>query len=258
MRLLKVFLANVAAFGVAAAISSSCSVDYPSTAFRCDPSGPSPNCPDDYICCSDDPSAMDMTGDTGYLGALPDYSSSPDETRVPMFSGLNNDISTTGMCIQDGAVGDSGLLTAPGCPVPCNPTWEDTDIDTVCGGSGFLCCQTTELEEKDCIYDEPNDCVRPVNGADFFDDLTNWATSQHATHQGPNGKSCEAFLLAAGDNSSAAFDGCVRQLKVADQRGFCLKEDPANGVTACPADNAAYIDACENWAAENGKPMCDD
>jgi hypothetical protein len=173
-----------------------------------------------------------------------------------MFSGLFNTLGTSGMCIKSGAVGQSGLLTAPGCPVPCNPTWDPTDINSVCGGSGFLCCQTTELSENDCVYDQPNDCVRPVTGADFYADLTTWATSQHTTHQGPNGKSCERFLTSIGDTSGAAFEGCVRQLSVADQRGFCLKQDIANNVTACPADSPEFFDACEIWAAENGKPMC--
>ena len=42
---------------------------------------------------------------------------------------------------------------AENCPIPCNPTWSTSNVNTVCG-TGRVCCQTIELRPKDCVQEE--------------------------------------------------------------------------------------------------------
>ncbi len=262
LRLLKVILVHVAAFGFAAVVSSSCGVNYPDTAFHCDPSGPKPNCPDAYICCSDDATAWNRS--TVGASAIPDYSLNPDNKQVPMFSGAYNSLSTSGMCVREGAVPLGAGLRQPaalGCPVPCNPTWGAGEIEDVCGGTSYLCCQTAELDPSDCVFDEGKQCYRPVTGLDVIPasssdaTLSDWATSAHATHQGPNGNSCKSFLGAEGlPTDGAEWKACVQKLTVADQHGFCLLRGPQ--LFECPSKSAVYVDACQQLNLSMGYNDC--
>src|SRR5262249_19791734 len=86
----------------------------PSVLARCDPSEDA-HCTAYYRCCSDDPATV-----------------GPEQE--PLFSEANNDRSRTGMCIEIGAYG-GGLDTPEGCPIPCNPTWDDDRIHDVCGAA---------------------------------------------------------------------------------------------------------------------------
>ncbi len=257
MRLLNLLLIHSAAFGAAVLVSTACQPPpYPATAFRCSPGGESP-CPDGFICCSDDPAAIEL--DALETAVLPKYQGRGG-TGTPIFSGGNNSLSITGMCIEEGAVPIQGALAdvgAQGCPVPCNPNWVTADIEEVCGDN-TICCQTVELEPEDCVLD-PNagdaGCYRPVVGSDIVGlgglDATEWKGTQHATHQDPSGTNCKAFVAGV---SQAVLDSkgitaeelrraCFRQLGVADTRGFCLGKSPT--VTACPLEQPTYRDACE-------------
>lgn len=194
----------------------------------------------DWTCCSDDPAAEG--------GAPPNYvQKNISGGATPYFSGVNNDQSTSGMCVRTNDIpAGSGLLEneAFNCPIPCNPTWERDATDAVCGPSR-VCCQTRELQAADCVQDESADGFRPVTGADIGS-LTNWSAAEHATHQDPSGRSCSEAAIAAGADpasvqTSPVFLDCVAQLSVANQRGFCL----ALGVgQACPLDRPDYVDAC--------------
>ncbi|MCX4242140.1 hypothetical protein [Paraliomyxa miuraensis] len=228
--MLRFVLVNGAAIGLGAIVSTSCvDVDYPLVAFRCNPQQES-NCPDTHFCCSDDPAAP--------MGAKPNYmGKNIDGGEDPYFSGMNNALSTSGMCVRTADIAGQGLieLAAANCPIPCNPTWEADWINDVCGESR-VCCQTVELEAKDCV--QGSDGVRPVNGGDIGT-LSQWRPGDHSTHQDPNGSSCLA--LAGGNSGSAVFQDCVRQLSVADQRGFCMALGAGQ---VCPTKAPGYIDAC--------------
>lgn len=224
-------------------VASSCiSVDYPVVSFRCDP-GQSDNCPEAYFCCSDDPAAEG--------GALPDFlQKNISGGATPYFAGANNALGSSGMCVDRSRVPTaSGLFesAALNCPIPCNPTWQPDEIDVVCGADR-VCCQTTEIEAKDCVMGE--DGLRPVTGADIGT-LTNWAGAEHATHQDRNGSVCVALAVAAGADAAAfqdhpVFVDCIAQLTVADQRGFCIALGAGE---ACPTAQPTYQDACEAFAA---------
>lgn len=256
MRTWKLFSVYAAFFGAAATFGSGCiNVDYPSVAFRCNPTKGDGACPDGYQCCSDDPSVA-ASGER-------------------IFSDIaTNMLSSSGMCVEPG--GGTGLLQN-GCPVPCNPTWTNQDIASVCGPN-TICCQTTAVEPEDCIYDPDISCFRPVTGADAsgsertdcpVSELAGllqatsydvglarcsspWTRDAHVTHQSPavGSPTSGCSLFAGGDDSK--FNECVASLSVADQRGFCLLRDPANGVNACPSDlsneqkiaNGIELDAC--------------
>lgn len=257
MRLLNILLANVAVFAVAVLISASCGVNYPVTAFRCDPSGPAPNCPtsadENYLCCSDDPAALRLS--TIEQLVTPRYQGRGGE-GTPLFSGGNNPLSRSGMCVRSGSVPVSSALAdvnAQGCPVPCNPTWSGSDIRDVCGNN-TICCQTTEIEFEDCVLDPTAGdagCYRPATGFDIdgvgTQNLSNWGGTAHKTHQDPSGTNCKAFveglpaevLNAQGLTAAQALNACYRRLGVANQRGFCL------GADRCPLAQASYRDACE-------------
>lgn len=225
-----------AALGGGATVASSCSVNYPTVAFRCDP-GQSESCPESHFCCSDDPAAEN--------GALPDFmGKNISGGAQPYFAGNNNTLGSSGMCVKvDEIPMGSGLLepAALNCPIPCNPTWSADEIGVVCGPNR-VCCQTVELEPEDCVLD--GDVWRPVTGADIGSSgvtpRTMWAPGAHETHQDPGGEGCLTF--AGGDPSSAVFTECVANLSVADQRGFCMSLGPGQ---QCPTSDPTYLDACE-------------
>ncbi|PRP90908.1 hypothetical protein ENSA5_59830 [Enhygromyxa salina] len=273
MRLLNILLGHTVVFGVAILVSSSCGVTYPTTAFRCSPGGDSPNCPTEggatYQCCSDDPAALDLEQLEEFV--TPDYQGRGGE-GTPLFSGGNNPLSTSGMCVKLGSVPPTGALAdinAQGCPVPCNPTWSSGDIASVCGAN-TICCQTTELEPEDCVFDPSagdDGCYRPVTGSDIdgvgSTNLTNWAGTAHKTHQDPSGTNCEFFVQGLpasvlSENNISAQEvkrACWRRLTVANQRGFCLG---GAGVNVCPLAQPAYRDACEQLNDANFLQGCGD
>jgi hypothetical protein len=268
-RLLNLLLLHGVAFGAAVALSTGCPIpDYPATAFRCSPGGESP-CPEGYICCSDDPAAIDL--DDINMAVLPEYQGRGG-TGVPLFSGGNNSLSITGMCIAAGAVPIEGALAdvgAQGCPVPCNPNWTGDQIEEVCGGN-TICCQTVELDAKDCVLDMAvgdNGCYRPVTGTDIDGlgglDATQWKGTEHTTHQDPSGVNCKTFVGGVGadvleDKGITAAElerACFRRLTVADARGYCLGKSPS--VQACPLEQPTYRDACEQLNDAEGRMGCD-
>jgi hypothetical protein len=262
-RWLTTVLVYTSAFVGAGLFATACDPSYQVTSFRCDPSNP--NCPTDkfasggsgkYVCCSDDAAAMDLMDPTAPV--LPEYMGGQG-TGTPLFSGPQNNLSTSGFCIDLSVVPLSAAIQDPGsgqgCPLPCNPTWSAADVADVCGG-GTVCCQTQELGELDCGLDPAlgdMGCWRPVTGGDIMGlsgglDVSNWSSSDHDTHQDPNGKGCLAFIAAAGGNTEAR-DECFRRLSVANQRGFCQ-----SGV--CPLTDPAYIDACEAKNQVEGRTNC--
>ena len=268
MRLLNLLFAHAAVFGLAALVASSCSVEYPITAFRCDPSGNSPTCPtqgtDTYVCCSDDPAALDL--DELSAVVTPRYQGRGG-VGTPLFSGGNNTLSRSGMCVEEGSVPVTGALTDPnaqGCPVPCNPTWSSADIQEVCG-PGTICCQTAELQPEDCVLDPDvgsSGCWRPATGYDIFNSgLTDWAGTAHATHQDPSGIKCgdfvegitQSFLDDKGITRDDVLEACYKRLTVANERGFCLG---GAGVAACPLAQPLYRDACEQMNDAQGRTDC--
>lgn len=219
------------ALGVGATVATSCiGVNYPTVAFRCNPRQ-SDNCPDTHFCCSDDPAAEG--------GGLPNYvQKNISGGGNPYFSGDNNALGTSGMCVnRDDIPTGSGLLEAGAlnCPIPCNPTWDEDEIDVVCGETR-VCCQTAELEAADCVQEDGE--FRPVVGTDIGD-LTDWNPAAHATHQDPAGVACTGFAM--GDQSSSTFLSCIQQLTVANQRGFCMALQPGQ---QCPTAQPTYVDAC--------------
>lgn len=239
VKMLRLVLLNGAAMGLGAIVATSCiEVEYPLVAFRCNPKQES-NCPDTHFCCSDDPAAVG--------GDKPNYvGKGISDGAMPYFSGDSNGLGVSGMCVRTGDIVGQGLMELPAinCPIPCNPTWDDEWIDDVCGPSR-VCCQTVELEAKDCVVDPGTSMYRPVTGDDIGV-LSAWKPADHATHQDPNGSSCLA--IAGGDANSDTFTDCVRQLSVADQRGFCMA---LNG-GICPTKQVGYVDACT--AANGGVP----
>jgi hypothetical protein len=259
-RWLTTLFVYTSAFVGAGLLATACDPTYGVTSFRCDPANP--DCPTDfgtgsYVCCSDDPAALDLD-DLG-AAALPRYAGKSG-SGTPLFSGTNNNLSRSGFCIDTAQVPPSAAIQDPGsgfgCPLPCNPTWSNSDIQTVCG-AGTVCCQSVELDEKDCALDPDlgdSGCWRPVTGNDIdsnaFDGLktSNWSPSAHVTHQDPNGTGCTAFITASGGNNQA-LSACFRRLSVADQRGFCQ-----SGV--CPLTDPAYRDACERKNDGEGRTNC--
>ena len=236
MRVLRFLVLNGIAVGLGAVVATSCiDVNYPTVAFRCNPRQDK-NCPDTHFCCSDDPAAVG--------GALPAYQTvdGPGSGGTPYFSGANNGLGTKGMCVRtsDLPVG-AGLLepAAANCPVPCNPTWDDGDKMSVCGANR-VCCQTVEIEPEDCVQGDDG-MWRPVTGADIIAERTNWSAARHVTHQDAGGQGCAQFAGTA-DNGNPDFLGCLEQLSVADQRGFCMALQPGE---ACPTEVEGYMNACE-------------
>jgi hypothetical protein len=253
--------------GILALLAGCGAQDFPPPPGRCSP-GQSGACPEGYICCSDDPAALDLNALDA--AALPNYDGHGG-TGVPLFSAGNNSLSASGMCIAAGAVPIEGTLGedgAQGCPIPCNPSWSEADLDAVCGGN-TICCQMVELEPEDCVFDSSLGdvgCWRPVTGTDIIGlgqtGLTRWESTEHATHQDPGGVHCKAFVAGVpqevlDDEGLTAQDlerACLRRLGVADTRGFCLGKSPS--VTACPLDDPGYRDACEQRNDEQQRGGC--
>jgi hypothetical protein len=249
---------------VANLFATACDPSYGITAFRCDPSNPT--CPSKYgdgtyVCCSDDPAAIDLAAPNEL--ALPNYATMGG-TGIPLFSAEANSLSSWGFCIETAQVPIDAGIASPGpglgCPKPCNPTWEATDITAVCG-AGTSCCATVEIEESDCALDPDTQCWRPVTGGDIMGlggaDVSDWSSSDHATHQDPAGGGCDTFVMgqaaaisAAGLTSQEARVACFRKLSVANQRGFC------QGPMECPLANPLYRDACEQINDREGRTNC--
>jgi hypothetical protein len=180
-----------------------------------------------YQCCSTDPTTAD--------GSLPAYEGKPvADGSAAIYADAANGAGTWGMCVRTTDIPPgSGLLAAAAnnCPIPCNPTWSDEDVTTVCG-AGRVCCQTTELGENDCVQE--NGVWRAVTGEDIGNGgvvpTTNWNNAAHDTHQDPNGTVCAAL---ASDPQSVEFRACIEGLSVANQRGFCMSLGAGQ---SCPAD----------------------
>ena len=233
MHLLKTALSYVAIFAVGAVTSVSCfEPEFGNPSFRCSPAGDD-GCPDDQKCCSDDPAATN--------GRYPNYfmmGADTPEYGPPIFSGNNNPLSTSGMCVKTGG------FTSPfpnGCPVPCNPTWGADKLAEFCGTS--KCCQMQELDAtKDCIM-EADGTWRAVTGHDIGT-YTNWG-NVHATNQDPIGDNCKVFASGGGTLNQDAFDDCIAQLTVANQRGFCYDPTKCPCIEdVCAMKNADYVPKC--------------
>jgi hypothetical protein len=231
------------AVGLGAVVATSCiNVDYPTVAFRCNPRQ-SDNCPETHFCCSDDPAAVGG-GVPAYMGKGIDGGCGVgDGEGCPIFSGQNNAIGTSGMCVRTSDIpAPSGLLDpgAANCPIPCNPTWTPEDINAVCGTTR-VCCQTVQLEAPDCIQD--GDTWRPVTGADILAMRTDWARGRHPTAQDPGGEGCRTFTGQTNIENENLQD-CYSLLTVADQRGFCMALQGG----ACPTDPdppVNFVDVCK-------------
>lgn len=213
-------------------------------------------CADNLRCCSIDPAAIDF--DDPSANVLPDYLGQG-AGGTPIFSDLDNDRSRRGVCIRPGTVPSSGRVPSSECPIPCNPTWSNADIQAVCGPN-TICCQHAELEAKDCVLDPTvgdNGCWRPVTGADIGV-LSNWGASEHATHQDPgllaNG-ACASLVagLSPELDANAVRSACERRLTVANQQGFC---HGGAGVNYCPEAQPSYRDACERLNDEQARSGC--
>ena len=184
----------------------------------------------DFRCCSDDPATLG--------GVLPGYAGATG--AVPLFSGDNNGVGISGMCVHVAGQPDGAGLTeesASGCPTPCNPAWAEGDVETVCGGGGS-CCQTRQIQPEDCVQGDDG-LWRPVTGADILDERTNWAPDRHATHQDPSGSGCSVL---SGGSEGEDFTDCLEALATAEQRGYCLFLAPG---ASCPAEEPGYMNACE-------------
>ncbi len=208
------FHAAIFAIGAVTAVACFGGDDFGNPAFRCAPSDGADACPDSYACCSDDPAAQD--------GKLPAYrnSAADDAHGTPLFSEMNNVLSSQGMCVQTEGVGNP-LLN--GCPVACNPTWSASEISDVCGG--VACCQTEQVNpDKDCIQDAGTGLWRAATGADIFTNGGVWG-SRFATNQDPDVSGCAVFA-GTNDPENQTFKDCLTQLSVANQRGFCTASCP--------------------------------
>ena len=262
---LKTAFLYASAFASAAVFATACDPSYGIRTFRCDPS--QGDCPTNYgtgtyVCCSDDPAALDLD-DIG-TPALPSYGGG---SGIPLYASANNNASSSGFCIDTSAVppaaGIMEIGAGMGCPLPCNPTWAQADITAVCGEQ-TSCCASVELQDLDCGLDPAlgdAGCWRPVTGGDIQGlsgiDVSDWSASDHATHQDPGGGGCEQFITvqagaisAAGLSTQDALFACFRQLTVADQRGFC------QGAMDCPLANPVYRDACEQKNDAEGRLGC--
>lgn len=190
-------------------------------------------CPQDYVCCSDDPAATQ--------GRLPNYFNGEEDEvyGVPIFSGANNALSYSGQCV---AVGGFVSPFGSGCPVPCNPTWTAAENQTICGGTAVCCPFQTVDPAKDCVLDPETNKWRSARGSDI-PALTPWGET-HTTNQDPNGTSCNLFATPGGGPLDLdALTDCYAQLTVADQRGFCYFACPCYE-DLCDQKNPGYVSRC--------------
>lgn len=239
MNLLKTALTYAALFGLGAVTSVACfEPELGNPSFRCSPAAGG-GCPEGEQCCSDDPAALG--------GKLPKFGNAAGEAYgTPIFSNNNNQLSTQGMCVNTEGI-PSTLVN--GCPLPCNPTWSSDEIVAVCGSP--VCCQTQELDpNKDCVVDPMTMRWRAVTGADIFlidpstkKPLTSWG-GLHSTNQDPQGSNCDIFARGGGTTADEdTKNDCIRQLSVANQRGFCYSECPCIE-DVCEMKNADYKPRC--------------
>ncbi|MFV8749058.1 hypothetical protein ACNOYE_00745 [Nannocystaceae bacterium ST9] len=262
-----IVLGVVASVGLGFGLAGGCGTDFEEGTYRCSPRQ-AERCPEGYVCCSDDPAAIDLADLDADV--LPKYQGREGK-GVPIFSAGNDSLGVSGLCIAEGSVPPQAALTDAGaqaCPIPCNPNWADADVTAVCGDD-TMCCQTLELEPEDCVLDPSlgdAGCFRPVGGEDIEGlgglDATRWASSEHATHQDPGGRGCARFvagvppevLYAEGLDADELERACLRRLGVADSRGFCLGKSPA--ASTCPLEDPSYRDACEQLDDELGHTGC--
>lgn len=235
MNLLKTALTYAALFCVGAVTSVACfEPELQNPSFRCNPAEAvrqgTAGCPDGEVCCSDDPATVG--------GKIPNYyfdGVNDSKYGTPLFSDLNNALSTQGMCVAGGTVMNSPLVN--GCPVPCNPKWDPAVISELCGPS-VACCQTQELDPNtDCIMADGR--WRAVNGTDIIAQRTGWGPA-HATNQDPFADGCKTF---AGGTTSPAYLDCIGQLTAADQRGFCFAQCPCIE-DVCEMKNPDWVPRC--------------
>lgn len=219
------------------------------------------DCSAGMLCCSTDPSALDL--DDLAAMVLPSYSGSSIDGGLPLFADANNGASRRGICVvADSVPAEDELVGAPGCFKPCNPLWSDSDVAEICGPN-FTCCQDVELDISDCVFD-PNlgdaGCWRAVAGFDIVGlgglEATQWGTTEHASHQDPGLASdgaCETVIAGLPPEVDvAAFRvACQQRLTVANQRGACLP-----GAAQCPYAAPSYIDACEQLTLSAGLTGC--
>lgn len=198
-------------------------VGFPLVAFRCQPSATGKaRCPEQYQCCSDEPAFLGEPGDL-------------------LLADANNDASHSGMCIHDSLDVSEHHTLANGCPKPCNPTWAPELVAEACEPAP-TCCQTVELHEDDCVFDETEGRWRPADGRDALASLDGgrgWKPTGDSTHQDPDFTACERL---AGDRTSARFRECVGQLGTANQRGYCMALSAGQ---SCPLEDEQYVDPCE-------------
>jgi len=238
LNLVKTAITYVAIFSAGALTSVSCfEAELGNPSFRCRPSQPGgAECPDEEVCCSDDPAT------TG--GRLPNYYNgmNNDKFGIPIFSGANNPLSSSGMCVATGF--ESPFTT--GCPVPCNPTWDVGKRDAICG-TGVMCCQTQEMDPiKDCVLDPGTNKWRAVTGADIGapPKLSTWGP-KHTTNQDADGMQCTVFASSGGTMpvDKVALADCYAQLSVANQRGFCQLSCPCIE-DVCAQKNPGFVPVC--------------
>lgn len=264
-KLVVIFLSTLS---LAAGVTVACvNVEYADRAFRCDPAGKVPRCPDGYFCCSDDPTALSISkgkptaNALSSLPALEAQELGSGDWAEPLFAGNANARSRSGVCVKRGSEALSikaGI--AQGCPIPCNPKWSRGDVEKVCGVSGAACCQTVEVTPEDCVLDPDSGCYRPARGSDVYKkgsagQLSTWSGNAHRTHQDPNGVGCKTRYPGSGGKDSPEFALCVKRLTTADQRGLCVPPVMGNRV-ACPLAADAYQSACDRKNSEMGKSDC--
>ena len=220
-------------FVVSLLVGVACHVPWVEGSHLCQPSSSKPDkrCPDDEICCSDDPAALDFSRSR--------------RTRTPSIRGprrLRHSLvlgrpKRRQLLRRVHQIGDWVALPS-GCPVPCNPSWDSDSVDAICG-TGTFCCQTLEVDGVGLRVRIPRSVTR-VAGDQFWRrhhgtrgglDATSWfceraldpARSRRATSArrgswaSPTRSSTDASATA-GDVQVA----CLRRLGVANQRGFCI------------------------------------
>lgn len=243
MKRLKTVLTYAALFCVGSVTSVACfEPELGNPSIRCNPAqaaklGES-GCPEGQTCCSDDPATV--------RGKIPNYfmdGVNNDKYGTPLFSDLNNSLSTQGMCVTLGF--ESPLIN--GCPTPCNPTWPEAVLNEICGPN-VQCCQTQELDPaKDCILD--GDRWRAATGKDVLAQRSGWG-GQHTTNQDPNATGCKLFATGTpgaepmGKAQEDAFLDCIEQLSVANQRGFCYSFGCPCIEDVCEQKNPDYVSKC--------------
>jgi hypothetical protein len=191
-------------------------------------------CPQDYICCSDDPATTQ--------GRLPNYFNGKNDEvyGVPIFSGANNALSYSGQCVE---VGGFSSPFGSGCPVPCNPTWTAAENQTICGAAA-VCCPFQTVDSGQGLRARPGDQQVAVGAGQRHSGAHPMGGDPHTTNQDPNGTSCNLFATPGGGPLDLeALADCYAQLTVADQRGFCYFDCPCYE-DLCDQKNPGYVSRC--------------